>query len=258
MAAIYLFPLYVFILGAAVGSFLNVVAYRLPAGKSVVRPPSHCPACGVNIRWYDNIPIFSWLFLRGRCRSCGIRISIQYPLVELANGLISLALFLRFGPTLSFLVLFALCSALVVITAIDLHHQIIPDVITLPGIVMGFALSFIIPGHSWLNSLLGILIGGGSLWLVIILYYLVKKEEGMGFGDVKFLAMLGAFLGWRSIPFIIFVASLVGAVVGVILMKVQKKDGKLAIPFGPFLAAGALLFIFYGPQIIHWYLGLGR
>jgi leader peptidase (prepilin peptidase)/N-methyltransferase len=252
-----IFPLFALVTGMVVGSFLNVCICRLPRDESVVSPPSHCPQCDYLIRWYDNIPLLSYLLLRGRCRGCGARISIQYPLVELLNGLLTLALFLRFGPTLAFLVLFLFCSALVVITFIDLEHQIIPDEISLPGIVIGFICSFFLPGHSWLNSLLGILLGGGSLLLVAYAYQWLTGKEGMGGGDIKLLAMMGAFLGWKSILFIVFASSLVGSVIGITMMLVQKKDSKLAIPFGPYLAFGAVLYIFYGRQIIHWYLNMG-
>jgi leader peptidase (prepilin peptidase)/N-methyltransferase len=252
-----IFPLFALVTGMVVGSFLNVCICRLPRDESVVFPPSHCPQCDYLIRWYDNIPLVSYLLRRGRCRGCATRISIQYPLVELLNGLLTLALFLRFGPTLAFLVLFLFCSALVVITFIDLEHQIIPDEISLPGIVIGFICSFFLPGHSWLNSLLGILLGGGSLLLVAYAYQWLTGKEGMGGGDIKLLAMMGAFLGWKSILFIVFASSLVGSVIGITMMLVQKKDSKLAIPFGPYLAFGAVLYIFYGRQIIHWYLNMG-
>jgi len=252
-----IFAIFSFLLGAAVGSFLNVCIYRLPAGESIVSPPSRCPACGARIRPWHNIPILGWLILRGKCRDCGAPISPRYPFVELLNGLLTLALFLKFGPSPTFLVLFVFCSALVAITFIDLDHQIIPDVISLPGIVVGFACSFVLPWLGWKSSLMGIVAGGGSLLLVAWLYELFTKKEGMGGGDIKLLAMMGAFLGWRSVPFIIFASSLIGSVIGVTLMLIQKKDGKLAIPFGPFLAAGAVLYIFYGKAIITWYLTLG-
>lgn len=257
MSPFAIFALFAFALGAAVGSFLNVCIYRLPAGESVVSPPSRCPACGAKIRPWDNIPVVSWLLLRGACRDCGVRISPRYALVELLNGLLTLALFLKLGPTPGFLVLFLFCSALVAITFIDLDHQIIPDVISLPGIVIGFACSFFLPWLGWKSSLIGIVAGGGSLLLVAWLYELFTKKEGMGGGDIKLLAMMGAFLGWRAIPFVIFASSLIGSVVGVTLMLVQKKDSKLAIPFGPFLAFGAVLYIFFGKTIILWYLNLG-
>jgi leader peptidase (prepilin peptidase)/N-methyltransferase len=251
------FSIVAFIFGAVVGSFLNVCICRMPKDESVVAPPSHCPNCDYRIRWYDNIPLFSYLILRGKCRGCGTHISLQYPLVELLNGLLTLALFLRFGPTLPFLVLFLFCSALVVITFIDLEHQIIPDEISLSGIVLGFVFSFFLHGHSWLNSLLGILLGGGSLLLVAYSYQWLTGKEGMGGGDIKLLAMMGAFLGWKSVLFIVFASSLIGSIVGVTIMLVQKKDSKLAIPFGPYLASAAVLYIFYGRQIILWYLSMG-
>ncbi|WP_243371431.1 A24 family peptidase [Geotalea sp. SG265] len=256
MSGILTFYFFAFIFGAVVGSFLNVCIYRLPKGESVVFPPSHCLQCGYKIRFYDNIPIVSYLFLRGRCRSCDTSISLQYPVVELLNGLLTLFLFIKFGPTLTFLLLFLFSSALVAITFIDLEHQIIPDVISLPGIVIGFVASFFLPWLGWKNSLIGILLGGGSLLIIAYGYQFLTKKEGMGGGDIKLLAMMGAFLGWRSIPFIIFIASLVGSVVGITLMLAQKKDSKLAIPFGPFLAFAAILYVFYGREIIWWYLSL--
>ena len=239
-----------------VGSFLNVCIYRLPKKESVVFPPSHCPNCDYKIPFYDNIPILSYIFLAGRCRSCKVRISPQYPLVELVNALLTLFLFIKFGPSLSFLVLLLFCSAMVVVTFIDLEHQIIPDVISLSGIVCGFIFSFFIPQLGWLNSLIGIAVGGGSLLLVAYAYEFITKKEGMGGGDIKLLAMMGAFFGWRAIPFIIFVSSLIGSVIGITVMLIQKKDAKLAIPFGPFLALGAILYIFFGRQVIFWYLRL--
>jgi len=228
-----------FVFGAVVGSFLNVCICRMPRDESVVSPPSHCPICNYRIRWYDNIPLVSYLLLRGKCRGCGAHISLQYPLVELLNGLLTLALFIKFGPTLTFLVLFLFCSALVVITFIDLEHQIIPDEISLSGIVIGFVCSFFLPWQTWINSLLGILLGGGSLLMVAYGYQWLTGKEGMGGGDIKLLAMMGAFLGWKSVLFIVFASSLIGSVVGVTMMLVQKKDSKLAIPFGPYLAFGA-------------------
>lgn len=246
-----------FLFGMIVGSFLNVCICRMPKDESVVSPPSHCPICDYRIRWYDNIPVISYLALRGRCRGCGTRISIQYPIVELLNGILTFLLFLRFGPTLTFAALFLFCSALVVITFIDIEHQIIPDEISLSGIVLGFLFSFILPGHGWLSAVLGILLGGGSLLFVAYAYQWLTGKEGMGGGDIKLLAMMGAFLGWKSIPFIVLASSLVGSVIGVSIMLLQKKDSKLAIPFGPYLAFGAVLYIFYGQPLINWYLSMG-
>ena len=257
MALPIILDIFAFVVGAAVGSFLNVCIWRLPRNESIVFPSSHCPSCNARIPFYDNIPILSYLLLRGRCRACKGKISPQYPIVELVNGLLTLALFLKFGPGLAFLVLFVFSSALVAITFIDLEHQIIPDCISLPGIPIGFAVSFFLPWLGWKDSLLGILLGGGSLLIVAYAYEFLTKNEGMGGGDVKLLAMMGAFLGWRAVPFIIFAASLAGSAIGLTVMAIQKKDSKLAIPFGPFLAFGALLYIFYGRQIISWYFGLG-
>lgn len=256
MPPLFLFAAVAFIFGVIVGSFLNVCICRLPKGESIVSPPSHCPDCSYKIRWFDNIPVISYIFLRGKCRGCGAHISLQYPLVELLNGVLTLLLFLRFGPTLAFAALFLFCSALVVITFIDIEHQIIPDEISISGIGVGFVLSFFLKGHSWQNSLLGILLGGGSLLLVAYAYQRLTGKEGMGGGDIKLLAMMGAFLGWKAVPFIIFVSSLVGSLIGVSIMLFHKKDTKLAIPFGPYLAFGAVLYIFYGKSLIRWYLGL--
>jgi leader peptidase (prepilin peptidase)/N-methyltransferase len=252
-----IYALFAFAFGAVVGSFLNVCIYRLPRNESVVFPPSHCPNCDYQIRWYDNVPILSYLWLRGKCRGCGQRISLQYPLVELINGLLTLALFLRYGPSFVFAVLFVFCCAMVVVTFIDLEHQIIPDSISLSGIVLGFIASFFIPSHGWLNSLLGILAGGGSLLLVAYGYQLIAKRDGMGGGDIKLLAMMGAFFGWKAILFIVFAASLMGSVIGISIMLAKKEDSTLAIPFGPYLASAAILYIFYGKRLIFWYLTLG-
>ncbi|GAM07857.1 type 4 prepilin-like proteins leader peptide-processing enzyme [Geobacter sp. OR-1] len=252
------YNLFAFIYGAVIGSFLNVCICRLPENRSVVSPPSSCPHCGYRIRWYDNIPLVSYALLGGKCRSCRVSISFRYPLVELVTALLTLMLFIRFGPTLTFLALFILCAALVVITFIDIDHQIIPDVISLPGIVIGFAFSFFLPWLGWKDSLIGVLAGGGSLLVVAYGYQMLTGKEGMGGGDVKLLAMMGAFLGWRSILFIVFAASLVGSIIGVGLMLVRGRDSKLPIPFGPFLALGSILYIFYGSRIIDWYLGLSR
>lgn len=251
------FYIFAFVLGAVVGSFLNVCICRLPRDESIVSPPSHCPKCGFRIPFYDNIPILSYLLLAGKCRSCRASISFQYPLVELINALLALFLFIRFGPTLGFAVLFVFCSAMVVITFIDLEHQIIPDVISLPGIIFGFIASFFIPQLGWLNSLIGIAVGGGSLLLVAYGYQLIAKKEGMGGGDIKLLAMMGAFFGWKAVLFIIFASSLIGSVIGIALMLIRNEDSKLAIPFGPFLAFAAIIYIFFGGRVIHWYLSLG-
>ncbi len=245
-----------FVLGSVIGSFLNVCIYRIPAGKSIVSPPSSCPHCGHCIRWFQNVPILSYLFLRGKCAGCGQQISLRYPLVEaLTGGLFVLVLY-SFGLSPATPVYWLFAAALVVITFIDLDHQIIPDVISLPGIVVGFLCSFFIPWVPWLDSLLGILIGGGILFLIAWGYEFLTKREGMGGGDIKLLAMLGAFLGWKAVFPIVFLASLAGTVIGLPLMVLQKKDSKLALPFGPFLALAAVVYLFWGGAILDWYFHL--
>lgn len=249
---------FVFLLGAAIGSFLNVCIYRLPLDQSIVSPGSRCMSCGAAVRWFDNIPIISWIILRGRCRGCGTGFSIRYPLVELLTACVMLILFLRFGLSVSFAVYALLVAALIVVTFIDFDHQIIPDEISLSGVILGFLASFFLPEPGWASSLAGIVVGWGSLALVFYVYLWLTGREGMGGGDAKLLAMLGAFLGWKAVPFIIFTSSLVGSVVGLSLMGLQRKGRHLAIPFGPYLAMGAVLYIFYGPQLINWYLRLGK
>ena len=246
----------VFVLGAIIGSFLNVCIYRIPAGKSIVSPPSSCPYCGHRIRWFQNVPILSYLLLGGKCASCHARISLRYPFIEALTGILFVLTLYYFGFSAATLIYWLFLSALVSITFIDLDHQIIPDVISLPGILVGFICSFFLPWLTWLDSLLGILIGGGILLAIAWFYEKLAKREGMGGGDIKLLGMLGAFLGWKAVLPIIFLASLSGTLVGVPLMLFQKGDTKLAIPFGPFLAFAATVYLFWGQNIISWYLGI--
>lgn len=245
-----------FILGAVVGSFLNVCIYRIPAEESVVTPRSRCPHCLTTIRWYHNLPVISWILLKGRCAYCGAPFSIRYPLVEALTGLLFALFLFRFGLHPATLVAWLLVAALVAITFIDLDHQIIPDVISLPGIPVGFLCAFLLPWVSWQSSLLGILLGGGILLAIALGYEWLTGQEGMGFGDVKLLAMLGAFLGAPAILPIIFLASIMGTAVGVPLMLIKRAGRKLAIPFGPFLAGAALVYLFFVDQIepvVRWY-----
>jgi len=239
-----------------VGSFLNVCISRLPKGESIVTPGSHCPDCGHPIKFYDNIPLISYLLLRGKCRSCKGAISAQYPLVEGVTALSSLLLFSKHGLSLSYLFYFSFIAALIVITVIDLYHQIIPDVISIPGIVVGLLGALIIPYITFFNSLIGILLGGGSLFLVATLYQWLFKREGMGGGDVKLLAMIGAFLGWEAVILTILLSSLVGSITGIVIMALKGKDFKYAIPFGPFLSLGAVIALFGQSEIVSWYLQL--
>ncbi len=205
---------FLFVFGATVGSFLNVVILRLPQGLSIVTPRSRCPLCLKQIRWYDNVPIVSFFVLRGRCRDCGATISWRYPLIEALTGLMALLLWLRFGLSLELAVHVVFTAALIAITFIDLDHRIIPNEISLPGILLGFACSFLFPGH-WIDSLIGLLVGGGMLLGVSLLYSAIRGKEGMGMGDVKLLAMLGAWLGWKALLFITLFASLQGIAVAV-------------------------------------------
>ncbi|WP_020676421.1 prepilin peptidase [Geopsychrobacter electrodiphilus] len=247
-----------FVLGAVVGSFLNVCIYRIPAGKSIVSPPSSCPHCGHRIRWFQNIPIFSYLFLVGKCAGCGQKISLRYPIIEgLTGGLFVLVLY-YFGLSPATIVYWIFVASLVVITFIDLDHQIIPDVISLPGIVIGFACTFAVPWVTWFDSLLGIALGGGLLLSIAWVYQFLTKREGMGGGDIKLLAMLGAFLGWKAIFPLIFIASLCGTFVGLPLMLIRRENTRLALPFGPFLAVSAIIVLLWGPRLISWYLNFLR
>jgi len=215
-----------------------------------------CPGCKAKIAFYDNVPVASYLWLRGRCRHCGTAISLRYPLIELVSGLFAVAVFIRYGLSWEGIFLYALVAALLVITFIDIDHKIIPDVITYPGIVVGFLTSLVLGRITYKESLFGIILGGGVLLLIALGYYLLTKREGMGGGDIKLLAMIGAFLGWKGVIFTVFVGSAIGTVVGIALALRTEGGRKLAIPFGPFLSLGALLFLFFGPQIIGWYLAL--
>ncbi|WP_022854481.1 prepilin peptidase [Thermodesulfatator atlanticus] len=243
-------PIAAFIFGGLIGSFLNVCAWRLPREESIIRPGSHCPKCGTPIKWYDNIPIVSYLFLRGKCRSCKEPISLRYPIVELFTGLLSVAVFLRFGLTPAYLGFFVFCAALLLVSLIDLDYQIIPDEISLPGILVGLAFSLYNPLTTPLDALLGALCGAGGLYLLAEFYYFLTKREGLGGGDLKLLAMIGAFLGVKSLIPVVFIASLVGAVIGIslsIFYRIREKR-TFAIPFGPFLSLGAIIYLFL-PQL---------
>lgn len=243
-----------FIFGTVVGSFLNVCIYRIPARISIVSPSSRCPLCKRHIPFYLNIPLLSYIMLGGRCRYCRVPISLQYPFVEALTGFFAAVLFLRFQLTAEFFAYFIFLSSLIVITFIDLRHKIIPDVISIPGVVLGFALSFFLPAPGILNSFTGIVLGGGILVGIAAAYYFFSGKEGMGGGDIKLLAMIGAFLGWEGVLFTLFTASCIGAVLGLAAVVILGKGSKYALPFGPFLALGAVLYLFYGKDIIGWYI----
>jgi leader peptidase (prepilin peptidase) / N-methyltransferase len=249
-------PAAAFIFGLMTGSFLNVCIHRLPLSKSIVHPGSMCPQCGHKIRFYDNIPVLSYMWLKGKCRNCKTPISPRYPMVEVLTGLMAAGVFLKYGLTTEALIYFIFVCVLLVITFIDIDHRIILDIITLPGIPVFFAASFFLPEISVVDSITGILLGGGSLLAVAWGYFLLMRKEGMGGGDVKLLAMMGAVMGWKGVLFTLFVSSLVGSVVGIIVMAVTKKNMKLSIPFGPFLSIGAMMYVFFGFQFISWYFNL--
>jgi len=248
------FFLWVFLLGAAIGSFLNVCILRLPRGKSLVRPGSHCPQCEKPIRFYDNIPLLSYLILRGRCRSCQGRISPRYFIVEMLTALLSVAIVRNFGPGLESAVYLVFFCALLVIIFIDLDTFSIPDLITLPGMVAGLAASFVLPSMGIVKSLAGLAAGGGILFAVAFGYQILRKREGIGGGDIKLLAMIGSFVGMPGVIFTLFTSSLVGALAGLLLMARDKSGGATMIPYGPFLSLGAMGYVFWGPTLIQWYL----
>ncbi len=252
-----------FIFGAVVGSFLNVCIARIPKKESIVHPPSHCPNCKQSIPTYDNIPLLSYLFLQGRCRSCGERIAPRYFLVELLMASLAVALYWEFGLGLAFFVSFVLVAALLVISFIDLDVRVVPDLISLPGIVAGLLFSLVgryviqdpfelVP--SPLSALLGVLVGGGFLIALAWAYEAVTGVEGMGGGDIKLLAMIGAFLGWQSIPVTLFFSSLGGSVIGLTAMLIKGVGRRYALPFAPFLCLGAVLYLFFGKDLIQYYL----
>lgn len=257
-----------FIFGSIIGSFLNVCIYRLPREESIVYPGSRCTSCKESISFYNNIPILSYLFLKGKCSNCGERISAKYPLVEILTGVLFLSTVFTYGLSIETLFLLIFISSLIAITFIDLEHMIIPNVITYPGIVVGVLYNAIITKWSnaeefissfsfdmgnffsllkevpILDSIFGIILGGGILLLVAYAYKAVKKRDGMGMGDVKLLAMIGAFFGWEGVLFVIFLGSILGSIIGISIIIAKKGDMKYALPFGPFLSIAAVIYIF--------------
>lgn len=245
----------VLLLGLAIGSFLNVVIHRLPRGESLISPGSKCPSCGYALRPLDNIPVVSYLMLRGRCRECRTRIAARYPLVEIATAALFVLHYVVFGwtPLLAVRLLFA--SAMVALFAIDLEHHLLPDAMTLPGIVLGLLASLWLP-PGIRNALIGVLLGGGVLWLIGEAYYRYAGEEGMGGGDVKMLAMIGAFLGWELVIVTLVFSSVAGSLTGLLLIVTRRGGLKYALPYGTFLAIAAVVASLYGTHIVTWYTAL--
>lgn len=279
----YFFGIAVFVFGLLIGSFLNVVIYRLPLGESIVLPASHCPACDAAISWYDNIPVVSYAFLGGRCRSCRTQISPIYPAVELLVACLYLLLFIIHrnqvitGSWLPLLADIAFVSLIVPLVFIDLRYKLLPNAITLPGLAALLMLRALAPdpwilshtphvfgpaAPAWVlsmfGSLLGAVVGGGTLWLVREIYYRWRHVEGMGLGDVKMMLMVGAFLGWQLTLLTIFGGSLLGSVIGVLLIALRGGNMKTQIPFGVFLGPAAIIALLIGQPLIAWYVGMYR
>jgi leader peptidase (prepilin peptidase) / N-methyltransferase len=244
-------PVTVFVLGLIIGSFCNVVIYRVPLGKSIIAPGSHCHLCSTPLLPWDNIPLLSYILLKGRCRNCKGPISLRYPLVELISGILYVLLWFKFELNILFAVYAMLVSTLLVVALIDYDHKIIPNIITLPGMVIGLGLTIYVLPITLVDSLLGLLLGGSLFYLIAFL-----TKGGMGGGDIKLIAMIGAFLGWPGALFTIFSGALLGSLVGIVLMLLGRKGRKDKVPFGPFLSCGAILFILSGKDLINWYLNL--
>jgi leader peptidase (prepilin peptidase)/N-methyltransferase len=245
----------VVVIGLVIGSFLNVVIARVPERRSLVHPRSACPGCGMMIAWYDNIPILSFLALRRRCRACKMKIPWRYPLVEAMTGVLFAAAYVTFGQTLNAIVAAIFLAALLAITMIDLEHQIIPDVISLPGILAGCIASLATGRVHWLDSILGIALGAGIITVILLVGTWWAGQQAMGGGDIRLAAMLGAFLGWKVLIFSLFLASFLGGIIGLILLGTGLRGRKDPIPFGPFLAAGGAAGMFFGERVVRWYLG---
>jgi leader peptidase (prepilin peptidase)/N-methyltransferase len=249
-----------FLLGAIVGSFLNVVIARVPAGQSIIYPPSHCPACRHQIRWHDNVPILSYFMLLGRCRDCGGRISMRYPLIEFLFACMSLGLYLKYDLSPAFGVFFIFTAAMVAVFWIDLDHMIIPDVISLNGTVVGLATvtAGLVPGLTWKDSFIGLALGALILYIPAVVYQRIRGVEGLGGGDIKLLAMIGAFLGPYGVIFVLFFASFIGSLAALGGIALRRTASSSPIPFGPFLTAAAILYVFAGQEMVDQFLEFSR
>jgi len=241
--------------GLAVGSFLNVCIHRLPRRQSIVSPGSRCPGCGYVLRWYDNIPVVSYVMLRGRCRACQSQISVRYPVIESVTMAVFVAHYWIFGSDILLIPRLLFACTLIVLFAIDLEHHLLPNAITLPGIVVGLIFSLLLP-PGIVSAVIGVLVGGGSLWAIGEAYYRFAGQEGMGGGDVKMLAMIGAFLGWKLVLVTLVFSSISGALIGMLILAIKRGGLKYALPYGTFLALGGLVASLFGDRIVTWYAGL--
>lgn len=251
-----LLTFYFFIIGAIFGSFANVIILRLPKGQSIIRPRSHCYNCGKPVNWYDNIPLLSYIILRGRCRHCQARFSVRYFFVELITAWLFALSYQYFGISWNFIEALCFLFPLIICTFIDLDHMILPDKLTLSGIVIGLLGAVVNPDRHIYEAVLGVLLGGGFLWALAYFYFVFSGRDGLGGGDIKLLAWIGAVLGWRAIPFVILVSSILGSIIGVIQSKKNDQGLKTMIPFGPFLAIGAVIYLFGGSWLGEMYLNL--
>ena len=246
-----------FLFGLCIGSFISVVAYRLPRRESIIFPGSHCPHCNHGIAFYDNLPLVSFIILRGKCRHCRVRISVQYPVVEFVAGLVLPLSFVLYGFGLRFYAMSLFLYFLLPLFIIDLKSRVVPDKITIPGIVAGFAFSFFLPGITWYDSLIGIAVGGIMLMIIAVLGRWVFKREAMGMGDVTLFMLVGAFLGWKKVLLTLILASILGSIIGLALVA-KKRKKFIVVPFGPFIVVAAVVSYFWGSFLIEKYLSLFR
>ena len=242
----------ILVFGLIIGSFVNVCIYRLPKNKSVVLPRSFCPVCNKPILPWDNIPVFSYLLLRGKCRQCDKPITILYPIIEIFTACLLLFGFIKLDVSWKFAIFCVLSPALIIITVVDIKHKIIPDIITLPGIVLGLIAGSFLNGLK--DSLIGLFAGGGSFLIISEIYYRVRGAVGMGGGDIKFVAAIGALLGWQQIILVIFISAFMGSLIGLVGLAGKKLNSLSQVPFGPFLAGGTLISYFSGERIISLYI----
>jgi leader peptidase (prepilin peptidase)/N-methyltransferase len=248
----------ILLLGLAWGSFLNVVIFRLPLGMSLLRPPSFCPQCNKKIQFYDNIPVFSYVFLRGKCRTCGTKIPFSTLLVEILTPLSFLLIYQKYSLSIFFFASCLFASAMIVLGFIDFYHQILPDEITLPGLILALVYAPFRTDLNLTQALGGAVVGSGFLLFIYGAYYLFRKKEGLGMGDVTMMLLIGAYLGWKLTFFTLILASFVGAIVGVIFILFRKKDLQYSLPFGTFLAPAAYIALLWGDPIIQAYFSLFR